>query len=557
MNKFLPVLFFVLAFSNFLDAQSQRKVLIEHFTQASCGPCASVNPIITPIIESNLDKLTKITHQVSWPGVDPMNKDNPGDVQNRVNYYGVTGVPDVFLDAYSSGNPTATITEESIANEWLITSPYEIQIINTVLQDYNSIQIDVTVKRTGNVTGNPMLRVAALEKVINWTSPPGNNGEKVFHHVMKKYLPNTNGTPVAEINQIGQSKTYTFIYKFDKLYDFKNLETAAFIQNDATKEVYQSENAPVIYTASPSEDIAIKTANATGVFTDSIICGTRTAPIVKVVNTGNKSITTMEFNYSVNGGATSTYTWNGKLDYLKEVNIILPFITFIPFKGNNSMNIEVSTVNHVADYTPLNNISNLNFYQAPSTTPASTFEIKPGTQPAALSFIIRDDKNAIVLQDGPFSSTATKTYPLTLDADRCYTIYSTNNTASLNGTYKVYDDKNNFIFQQRIIGTGTVDRQFSTLDLSTATENQEGHESFSFTPNPASYSTNFIYESKQSGQVQFQLLNPEGRIVMNESMNIHSGINQFTLDLTHFAKGIYYVSLRESNQIKSGKLVIR
>jgi hypothetical protein len=109
-----------------------------------------------------------------------MNKDNPGDVQNRVNYYGVTGVPDVFLDAYSSGNPTATITDATIENESFNSSPYEISIVNKVLPDYNSIEIEITIKLTGVVSGNPILRVVALEKVITWTTPPGIMEKKFF-----------------------------------------------------------------------------------------------------------------------------------------------------------------------------------------------------------------------------------------------------------------------------------------------------------------------------------------------------------------------------------------
>ena len=108
MKSFNLSILFICIWAASLLGQSQRKVLIEHFTQASCGPCAAINPQLQPILERNKTKITKITHQVSWPGVDPMNKDNPGEVQDRVNYYGVTGVPDIFLDAYSSGNPTAT-----------------------------------------------------------------------------------------------------------------------------------------------------------------------------------------------------------------------------------------------------------------------------------------------------------------------------------------------------------------------------------------------------------------------------------------------------------------
>ncbi|MBK8450842.1 MAG: hypothetical protein IPL42_12815 [Saprospiraceae bacterium] len=43
-NLLFSILFFCLG--TMLIGQSQRKVLIEHFTQASCGPCASINPVI-------------------------------------------------------------------------------------------------------------------------------------------------------------------------------------------------------------------------------------------------------------------------------------------------------------------------------------------------------------------------------------------------------------------------------------------------------------------------------------------------------------------------------
>lgn len=557
MKKSLLLLFALVFLANLLYAQSQRKVLIEHFTQASCAPCAAINPVITPIIQRNLDKVTKITHQVSWPGVDPMNKDNPGDVQNRVNYYGVTGVPDVFLDAYSSGSPTATITDASILNAYFIPSPYEITIVNTVLPDYNSIEIAVTVKLTGTVTGSPMLRVAALEKIINWTTPPGNNGEKVFHHVLKKYIPNTNGTNISEINQIGQSKTYTFIYKFDKLYDFKNLETAAFIQNDATREVYQSENKVVVFTPSPGDDAAIKSSNANGVFGDTIVCGNSTTPILKVINTGNKSITSMDIIYSVNGGPNSNYRWTGKLDFLKETDITLPGISFVALKGSNQLKLEIVNVNDVADFNNVNNVSNLTFYSAPSTTTTSKFEMKPGAQPSLLTFVIYDDQNKIILNDGPFTSNATKTYDLNLEQDKCYRVYATNNTASLNGTFKVYDNLNVQIFQQRVIGVGTVKRDFSTYSFVTGTNDEEINSELNIYPNPASQNITINYTAEQSEINSIQLVNLDGKTVLSKELKLNSGLNKINLNIQFLPEGIYFVNLKTNKGLKSTKLIVR
>lgn len=80
--------------------------MFEHFTQASCGPCASQNPgfegtILTP----NPSIVRHIAYHTSWPGVDEMNAANPTEVANKVTYYNVQGVPDVVLEGnYKQGH---------------------------------------------------------------------------------------------------------------------------------------------------------------------------------------------------------------------------------------------------------------------------------------------------------------------------------------------------------------------------------------------------------------------------------------------------------------------
>ncbi|MBK6823766.1 MAG: hypothetical protein IPG87_12510 [Saprospiraceae bacterium] len=91
------LVFACLLITSALTGQSPKKALYEHFTQASCPPCASVNPVLHPILDRNKDKVVQITHQVSWPGYDQMNEDNPSEVANRVSYYGTNAVPSGFL----------------------------------------------------------------------------------------------------------------------------------------------------------------------------------------------------------------------------------------------------------------------------------------------------------------------------------------------------------------------------------------------------------------------------------------------------------------------------
>jgi hypothetical protein len=79
-------------------AQSQRLVFVEEFTQASCGPCAAANPAFNTLLSANSSKAVSVKYQVSWPGTDPMNAQNPTEVASRVAYYGVSGVPDARMD---------------------------------------------------------------------------------------------------------------------------------------------------------------------------------------------------------------------------------------------------------------------------------------------------------------------------------------------------------------------------------------------------------------------------------------------------------------------------
>ena len=79
-------------------AQSERLVLFEEFTQASCPPCASTNPSLNAMLNAHPNEVVSIKYQTDWPGSDVMNVHNPAQVDTRVAYYSVTGVPGGELD---------------------------------------------------------------------------------------------------------------------------------------------------------------------------------------------------------------------------------------------------------------------------------------------------------------------------------------------------------------------------------------------------------------------------------------------------------------------------
>jgi hypothetical protein len=178
-----------------LFAQTQRLVFVEEFTQASCGPCASANPAFNTLLANNTSKITSLKYQVSWPGTDPMNAQNPTEVANRVTYYGVSGVPDARLSGNVTSGSPGNVTQTNINSEYAIPSPFSIKLDHWFNAANDSIYINCEITCTQAVTmTTPRVRIAMIEKTITFTSAPGSNGEKVFYNVMRKMYPNANGS---------------------------------------------------------------------------------------------------------------------------------------------------------------------------------------------------------------------------------------------------------------------------------------------------------------------------------------------------------------------------
>jgi hypothetical protein len=73
-------------FTTTLFAQSARLVLNEEFTQVFCSGCIAQNPRFDSLLRANTSKITSVTYQVYWPGVDVMHNDNPTEPDARTTY---------------------------------------------------------------------------------------------------------------------------------------------------------------------------------------------------------------------------------------------------------------------------------------------------------------------------------------------------------------------------------------------------------------------------------------------------------------------------------------
>lgn len=223
-----------------LHAQLARKVpLFEHFTQASCGPCAVQNPIFEPVRQANLGNLVHVAYHTSWPGVDPMYSANPTESDAMVGLYGVTGVPTMVLDGTDIGGP-AGVTQATVDDATASGSPLRVRVTETGTGSRN---VTVTLESVGTPpSGAHVLRVAVVEDPKTYATPPGSNGETVFPNVFRDLLTSTAGQSVS-LPAAGSSADYTFSYTVDAAWNEPNVFAVAWVANASTREVLNAGSA--------------------------------------------------------------------------------------------------------------------------------------------------------------------------------------------------------------------------------------------------------------------------------------------------------------------------
>lgn len=284
-------------------AQHKRRVLVEEFSNATSPPCFTQNLTFNAVIASNIDYLTPVRYQTDWPFADPMNAQNPNDVDARVNYYNIISVPNCrqlgTLEVFPLTNYTPGIIEAGYNN----LTPVTMTLTHKISPNRDSIYLHVSVTSDAALTGNLRLRVAVTEEEILFPVPPtSHSGEKEFFQVMRKMLPDAHGTATGDF-AAAETKSYDFAWKIGYAYDLNKLSAAAWLQNDDTREVYQSAHSLPLG-GIPYLGISIPPMN-------KFNCIAGASPQFDLTNTAPANLTTALLKYRIDGGAWANYTVDG------------------------------------------------------------------------------------------------------------------------------------------------------------------------------------------------------------------------------------------------------
>lgn len=351
-------------------AQTQRMVMVEHFSNASCGPCAAQNPALNTLLGNNTSKAISLKHQVSWPGVDPMYSQNTADPTARVNYYGVTGVPNSQGDGDIYGGSPSGITQTWIDTRYAVAAPFSLSATHYLSSDYDSIYITVTVTAAQAYTsvGALKLHVAVAEELIQFTSAPGTNGETSFKHVSRKMYPSATGTVLASTWTNGQTQTFTFAEPLPNyIYDLNVVEVITFIQDDGSTNKVVEQAAK-----SAAQPLALDGSITAVGGLPVVQCTNSITPTFTLKNTGATTMTAASIEVKIDAGTPVTVPWTGSLATGATAVVNVPSQTTT--SGSHTFTAEVISVNGNNDLNTGNNSSSAPFNIFGSTVTAPITE---------------------------------------------------------------------------------------------------------------------------------------------------------------------------------------
>lgn len=523
-----------------LNAQNERILLFECFTNASCGPCAQQNPALDALINANADRIAAIKYHMNWPGEnDPMYVHNPTDNNARRGVYSINSVPQTVVDGIRFSNMPSYLNQSTV-NQWLtVTSAFEMRLAYEVDEAANTITVHVMGRASEAVPGTIKLYVGVIEREIHYNSAPGTNGERDFYSVMKKLLPTASGIPIGEV-EAGSYFAYTFTWELANVYNNDQLDAIAWLQNFNTKEVYQacksSQNVvPFFANEAALSDIGnVKATNCSG----------EAEPTVVLTNNGSNTLTTAELEVIVNGESLMTFDWSGNLPSLCSETVDLGAISF-PVESQNLLEVRIKSINGGIDEAPSNDLASLEFEGSPETIgKVLKLSIRTDNSPQETTWRITNILTGeVVLEGGPYDE-ANHMYTETLEitADGCYdfTIYDAGGDGLNGGVYGLKAGSTT-LFSGNIFG----DSESHEFSYEVTADLEEGLGfSASIYPNPTDGTLFIVSEGRQN----VTIYNMAGQCVFEGQCN-----GELQIDMKHFGAGIYAVNIGGKTQ----RIVVR
>jgi len=553
MTRKITFLIFITVYSVAGYSQSQRFILMEEATNASCPPCATYNPAFDALLNANRDKLTAIKYHSWWPGTDPMYSQNPDDNADRINYYNINSVPRGVMDG-TTGSLTS-FNQTMINQRSAVPSPFDIWMSHQISPDEDSIYIDMMIQASDNVSGDLMARIAVVEKEINFPNPPGSNGERDFLDVMKKMVPDADGTHLPVSMVTGDYLIIQGSWELANIYDMSELGVVGFIQNDNNREVHQAANS----SEDPLTPLYDKEIAVIGISNVSETnCLGVTTPHVLIRNNGAETLTSATFKYRVNEGEMQEYSWTGSLDFLDSEIVELPEISF-GVEDENEFKVFTEMPNGSPDEYTKNDTSTYEFDRAVIAPEIINLMIRLDDNPGEITWEIVNSDNEVVVSGGPYSEPgATIQEEVELPYYDCFkfTIYDAGGDGlQMPGFYALYFGGSNYIAS----GTAFGAEDMAYFEGNTAVNIEEYNSDINLKiyPNPVTSSVHVDFFLEKNAEADIRIYSLMGKeIKILQSGSLSAGPHSVMQDLSMLPAGIYFIKIDLGSKVFTEKIAI-
>jgi len=222
---------------------TQKIVLIEDFSNVSCAPCVTSNITLRSLQASyTSEKLVIVKFPANFPSPhDPMYLANEGDSDSRLSYYNIFSTPTIIIDGINKTLATDSMSIKAIIDPSLLNIPkFSIEVEDSISGQTIFVKGKIKLLENSGIDFNSLvLHTVIIESKIEYSSPPGSNGETEFDDVMRKMLPSNTGFSISNIETEGKIN-FSFESAINSSWNKDRLETIVYVQQTNSKEVYQA-----------------------------------------------------------------------------------------------------------------------------------------------------------------------------------------------------------------------------------------------------------------------------------------------------------------------------
>lgn len=540
-----------------VSTQSEnKKVIMEEFTGINCVYCPQGHAIAKQIQDSSPGNVFLINvHQGGFAtpsGSQPDFRTPFGNAIVNQSYSGSGfGYPSGTVNRHNfpgmemtAAGTTAMGRDKWVtaANQTLTQSSY----VNTAVQatvdaSTRVMTINVEVYYTGNSPiGTNKLNVVLLQNNTTGPQVGGGMGNNYVHmHRLIDMITGQWGEDITTTTAgsfVSKTYTYTIPESFNNIPAvLGELELVVFIAEGNQEIISGNGTFPSYNNLEFNNEIAV----------NSIIqidpqCSGEVSPKIEIKNNGNDILTSLDINYSINGGASQTFTWTGELGGLQKEWIELPNISY-------SDQVNELTVVIPSDEMNDNNSNMITFEKAPVGTLNLALEIRTDNWGSETTWEILSSSGEVVESGSGYGNNQTYNIDLALDLD-CYTfrLLDEFGDGGARATLKDANDQTLFNITGASYST-SASRNFSTGELMGV-----GDLSLNNTqiyPNPS----NGIFNIALGKSAKIEVYDMTGRRIY--VTNGSTGVN--TVNLNGKGTGIFVVKIIEESSVITKKVVIK